>query len=94
MGISGVISAIIIGAIIGVLGRLVLPGRQSIPIWLTIIIGIIAAFIGTFLANALGVGNTRGLDVIEIVLQVVVAAVGVAIAAGSFGRGRGRRTGL
>ena len=91
MTVTGIISAIIVGAIIGLLGRLVLPGRQSIPIWLTILIGIIAAFIGTFLANALGVGNTRGLDVIEIVLQVVVAAVGVAIAAASFGRGRGRR---
>jgi hypothetical protein len=37
------------------------------------------------------VSRTRGVDVIEIVLQVVVAAVGVAIAAGSFGRGRSRR---
>ena len=91
MTMTGIISAIIVGAIIGLLGRLVVPGRQHIPIWLTILIGIIAAFIGTFLANALGVGNTRGLDVIEIVLQVVVAAVGVAIAAASFGRGRGRR---
>jgi uncharacterized membrane protein YeaQ/YmgE (transglycosylase-associated protein family) len=91
MGIGGIISAIIIGAIIGALGRLVVPGRQNIPIWLTIVIGIIAAFIGTFLASVLGVSRTRGVDVIEIVLQVVVAAVGVAIAAGSFGRGRSRR---
>jgi uncharacterized membrane protein YeaQ/YmgE (transglycosylase-associated protein family) len=91
MSIGGIISAIIVGAIIGALGRLVIPGRQNIPIWLTILIGIIAAFIGTFLANVLGVGSTRGLDVIEIVLQVVVAAAGVALAAGSFGRGRGRR---
>ena len=28
MQISGIITAIVIGAIIGVLGRLVLPGRQ------------------------------------------------------------------
>jgi uncharacterized membrane protein YeaQ/YmgE (transglycosylase-associated protein family) len=32
---SGIISAIIIGLIIGALGRLVVPGRQAIPIWLT-----------------------------------------------------------
>ena len=50
MTISGIISAIIIGLIIGALGRLVVPGRQSIPIWLTIIIGIVAAFVGTLLA--------------------------------------------
>ena len=49
------------GLIIGALGRLVLPGRQNIPIWLTILIGVVAAIIGTLLANALGVGDTSGI---------------------------------
>ena len=35
MTVTGIITAIIIGAIIGALGRLVVPGRQPIPIWLT-----------------------------------------------------------
>jgi uncharacterized membrane protein YeaQ/YmgE (transglycosylase-associated protein family) len=52
--VSGILSALIVGLIIGALGRLVLPGRQAIPIWLTILIGIIAAIIGTLIANALG----------------------------------------
>lgn len=34
--------------------------RQSIPIWLTILIGVVAAIVGTLLANAIGVGDTRG----------------------------------
>jgi uncharacterized membrane protein YeaQ/YmgE (transglycosylase-associated protein family) len=33
------------------------PGRQPIPIWLTIVIGIVAAFIGAFIAGALGYAN-------------------------------------
>jgi uncharacterized membrane protein YeaQ/YmgE (transglycosylase-associated protein family) len=41
-----IISAIVVGLIIGALGRLVLPGRQDMPIWLTILIGIVAALIG------------------------------------------------
>ena len=86
MEIGGIISAIIIGAIIGALGRLVLPGRQNIPIWLTIIIGIVAAFIGTFIANAFGVGDTKGFDWIELLFQIAAAAAGVAIAAGFTGR--------
>lgn len=88
MEITGIISAIIVGAIIGVLGRLVVPGRQNIKLWLTVVIGIVAALLGTFIANALGVGDTRGLDVIEIVIQVVLAAVGVALVAGTSGRSR------
>jgi uncharacterized membrane protein YeaQ/YmgE (transglycosylase-associated protein family) len=86
MTVSGIISAIIIGLIIGALGRLVVPGRQSIPIWLTIVIGIVAAFVGTLLAAAIGVANTSGIDWIEIIFQVALAAAGVYLVAGSYRR--------
>jgi uncharacterized membrane protein YeaQ/YmgE (transglycosylase-associated protein family) len=86
MTVTGIITAIIIGAIIGFLGRLVVPGKQNIPIWLTIVVGIIAAFIGTWIAGFFGVADTGGIDWIELVMQVVVAAIGVAIVAGAYGR--------
>jgi uncharacterized membrane protein YeaQ/YmgE (transglycosylase-associated protein family) len=88
--VSGIISAIIVGLIIGALGRLVVPGRQAIPIWLTIVIGIVAAFVGTLLATAIGVGSTRGIDWIELFIQVGLAAVGVYLVAGRYSPGRGR----
>ncbi|GAA1353999.1 GlsB/YeaQ/YmgE family stress response membrane protein [Saccharothrix algeriensis] len=88
MTVTGIISALIVGLIIGLLGRLVVPGKQRIPIWLTILIGVIAALIGTFLANALGVGDTNGIDWIEVFIQVALAAVGVSLAAGMYGRRR------
>ncbi|QQQ73697.1 GlsB/YeaQ/YmgE family stress response membrane protein [Saccharothrix sp. 6-C] len=88
MTVSGIVSALIVGLIIGALGRLVLPGKQSIPIWLTIVVGVVAAFIGTFLANALGVGDTRGIDWIEVIIQVALAAVGVSLVAGFYTRKR------
>jgi uncharacterized membrane protein YeaQ/YmgE (transglycosylase-associated protein family) len=88
MTVSGIISAIIVGAIIGALGRLVVPGRQNIAIWLTIVIGIVAAIVGSLLANALGVGSTRGIDWIELFIQIALAAAGVGLVAGSFGRRR------
>ena len=59
MTLAVILSAIVVGLMIGALGRLVLPGRQDIPIWLTILIGIVAALIGSFIAYALGVGETR-----------------------------------
>jgi uncharacterized membrane protein YeaQ/YmgE (transglycosylase-associated protein family) len=87
MTITGIISAIIVGLVIGALGRFVVPGRQPIPIWLTIVIGIIAAFIGGFIAAAFGYSNASGgIPWIQIILQVVVAAIGVAIAAGAYTR--------
>ena len=88
MHVSGIITAIIIGLVIGALGRLVVPGKQNIPIWLTILIGIVAAIIGTFIASALGVNDTKGIDWIELLIQVVLAAAGVAAVAGIYGRRR------
>jgi uncharacterized membrane protein YeaQ/YmgE (transglycosylase-associated protein family) len=84
--VSGIISALIVGLIIGALGRLVLPGRQAIPIWLTILIGIGAALLGTAIARAAGWADTNGVDWIEVFIQVVLAAVGVALVSGLYGR--------
>lgn len=88
MTIEGIIGALVIGLIIGALGRLVLPGKQDIPIWLTIVVGIVAALVGTAIVGPLR--DTDGVDWIELIVQVVLAAVGVALVASL--RGRGRRT--
>lgn len=80
MEIGGIISAIIIGLVIGALGRLVLPGRQNISIILTMLVGIVAALLGTALAGALGVAETAGVDWIELGIQVLLAAGGVSLA--------------
>ena len=86
MTVGGIISAIVVGAIIGALGRLVVPGKQNIPIWLTIVVGIVAALIGTFVARLLGVADTRGFDWIELIIQIVLAAGGVILAANLYAR--------
>lgn len=87
MTITGIFSAIIIGLIIGVLARAILPGRQRIPVWLTIVVGIVAAFLGTALARALGIPTeTSGVDWMELVVQLIVAVAGVALVSGAYGR--------
>lgn len=77
MEVTGFITALIIGLIIGALGRLVVPGKQNIPIWLTLVIGVVAALVGTLLAGAIGVDDTPGIDWIELALQIGLAALGV-----------------
>ncbi|QKG22597.1 GlsB/YeaQ/YmgE family stress response membrane protein [Actinomadura verrucosospora] len=89
MSITGIITAIVIGAIIGGLGRLLLPGRQPIGIFMTVLIGIVAALIGTAIAQKTGVATTRGVDWIELVFQVGLAVIGVAAVA-AWRRNRGR----
>jgi uncharacterized membrane protein YeaQ/YmgE (transglycosylase-associated protein family) len=85
--VTGIIMALVVGLIIGALGRLVVPGRQNIPIWLTMLIGVGAALLGTVLARAMGV-DTDGFSFVELLVQVVLAAIGVALVVGIAGRGR------
>ncbi|MEV7229122.1 MULTISPECIES: GlsB/YeaQ/YmgE family stress response membrane protein [Polymorphospora] len=86
MEITGIITALIIGAVVGALGRLVLPGRQRISFLLTIAVGIVAALLGTLLATVMGVAETRGIDWIELFIQIALAAIGVGIVSAAVGR--------
>jgi uncharacterized membrane protein YeaQ/YmgE (transglycosylase-associated protein family) len=87
MEISGFFTALVIGLIIGALGRLVLPGRQRIGLWLTLLVGIVAALLGTFVAGLLDVADTAGVDWIELAIQIAFAAGGIV----GLERLRGRR---
>ncbi|MFJ2605570.1 GlsB/YeaQ/YmgE family stress response membrane protein [Streptomyces sp. NPDC087425] len=86
MEITGIVSAIVIGVVIGVLGRLVVPGRQHIGVLLTIVVGIVAALIGGAIAAAFGVADTQGVDWIEWLIQIGVAALGIAALDRAVGR--------
>ena len=81
MTIGGVFTAIIFGAIIGAIGRLLVPGKQNMPIWLTVAVGIVAAFVGTWLARGVFGWNTKGFNFGETLMQIVVAVVAVLLVA-------------
>ena len=83
-----IIGLIIAGAIIGALARLVMPGKQSINILVTIILGILGVLVGYYLAAALGVDATSGVDWIRWIISIIVAAVFIAIYIAVTGRSR------
>lgn len=86
------IGTIIFGAIIGLLGKFVAPGdKDNVPIWLTIILGIIGALLGYWIWGLISnEGNTSGIDWIRWIISIVVAAVLVMIASTVMGRNTGR----
>ncbi len=81
-----VIGAIFIGAVIGGLARLILPGKQKMGIGATIAIGFVAALFGGLVAGWLGVGSTAGIDWIKLAIQVGFAVIGVGFYSGWFFR--------
>ncbi|WP_418960852.1 GlsB/YeaQ/YmgE family stress response membrane protein [Streptomyces tritici] len=78
MEISGILSALVIGTVVGVLGRWLLPGRQHIGVLWTIVVGIAAALVGTAIARSAGLADTNGVDWVEWLIQILLAALGVA----------------
>lgn len=71
-----IISTIVVGAILGVIARLIKPGHQSIGWLWTILLGIAGAFVGSFLAELFfGAGRTAGIDWIRWVLMIVMSVV-------------------
>jgi uncharacterized membrane protein YeaQ/YmgE (transglycosylase-associated protein family) len=90
MTITGIVSAILVGLIVGGLGRLLVPGRQHIPLWLTLVIGVVAALLGTTVVRLAGV-DADGFSTVELIAQVTLAAFGVALAAATTHRRTGAR---
>ncbi len=76
-----IIWIVIVGAVLGIIAKMLLPGKQAIPLWLTVICGMLGALLGNFLATVIGVNNTSGIDWIRHFLQLVGALI--VVAAGS-----------
>ncbi|MEP9393494.1 MULTISPECIES: GlsB/YeaQ/YmgE family stress response membrane protein [Gordonia] len=75
-----IISAIVVGAIIGALARLVMPGKQAIGVIMTIVLGIAGSLIGSWICYSLfGYSNDNGgWKVIPFIVGIAVAAALIA----------------
>ncbi|MFF5201325.1 GlsB/YeaQ/YmgE family stress response membrane protein [Micromonospora parva] len=87
MLVYGYLGAVLIGALVGLLGRLILPGRQRIGVVATFVIGVGSAVLGTVVAKALHVDDEASVrvwvlrwDWIVLAIQVGVAVIAVALA--------------
>ncbi|MFD7710061.1 GlsB/YeaQ/YmgE family stress response membrane protein [Streptomyces sp. NPDC059785] len=67
--------AIIVGFVLGLLAKAIIPGKQHSPLWLTTIFGIIGGIVGNAIARAVGIDATPGIDWGRHVLQLVAAVV-------------------
>jgi uncharacterized membrane protein YeaQ/YmgE (transglycosylase-associated protein family) len=83
--------AIIVGFVLGLIAKAIIPGKQHIPLWLTTILGILGAIGGNAIARAAGVDATAGIDWWRHVFQVVVAVALVAIGDRVYMMARGDR---
>lgn len=77
-----ILGLILIGIVIGIIARLVMPGRQRIGALVTVLLGIAGAVIGGTIASELGEGDIYELNFIGTVIGILAAILLIAIAEG------------
>jgi uncharacterized membrane protein YeaQ/YmgE (transglycosylase-associated protein family) len=89
--IGTIVGAIFIGLIVGALARLILPGRQNIGMIMTILLGAIGSFVGSWITYRLiSTANQGKFELTAFLVGIIVAVILIAIYVGITGR-RGAR---
>jgi uncharacterized membrane protein YeaQ/YmgE (transglycosylase-associated protein family) len=70
----GILVWVVLGLVVGIIAKLIMPGKDPGGFIITIILGIAGAFVGGFIATRLGFGSVTGFD-----LRSLLIAVGGAI---------------
>ena len=85
--IGTIISAVVVGAIIGALARVVMPGRQGMGMLMTVVLGIVGSFLGSWITAQFGYANANGgFAVLPFIVGVGVAALLIALYVGVAGK--------
>ncbi|BDX34796.1 transglycosylase [Mycobacterium antarcticum] len=85
--IATILGAIVVGLIVGGLARLVMPGKQNIGVLVTIVLGALGSFLGTWVSYKLGYSNQNGgFKIIPFLVGVIFAVVLIAGYLGIVGR--------
>jgi uncharacterized membrane protein YeaQ/YmgE (transglycosylase-associated protein family) len=92
--IGSIILAVVVGALIGLIARLLMPGKQDIGMIMTIVLGALGGLIGSWVASKFGYHNSNG-GIAWVPFFIGIGAAIVLIAIWETVRGRrARRTGL
>jgi uncharacterized membrane protein YeaQ/YmgE (transglycosylase-associated protein family) len=75
-----IIGFLLFGLFVGLVARLILPGRQKIGLRMTLLLGVIGSLIGGVIANALRTGDFFELNVIGSVAAIAASVVLLAVA--------------
>lgn len=85
--IGTIIGAVVVGLIVGALARLIMPGMQNIGVIMTVLLGALGSFLGTWVSYKLGYSNQNGgFKIIPFLVGIIIATVLIAVYVGITGR--------
>ncbi len=70
-----VIGFVVFGLIVGMVARLVVPGRQHLSLVMTLVLGLIGSVVGGVIANALGTGDIFELNILGSIVAIAAAVL-------------------
>ncbi|MEU5870929.1 GlsB/YeaQ/YmgE family stress response membrane protein [Glycomyces sp. NPDC047369] len=74
------IGFIVAGLVIGALARLIKPGKQSLGIIATLVLGLVGSVIGGTIANLLGTGDIWELNILGFIVAVIASVLLIGVA--------------
>ena len=69
----GILSWIVLGLVVGVLAKWIMPGPDSSGIVMTIVLGVAGAFVGGWIGTQLGIGSVNGFNLGSLAIAVAGA---------------------
>ncbi len=66
----GILSWILFGLLAGIVAKVIMPGRDPGGFIITILLGVVGAFLGGFIAAQLGLGSVQGFDIRSFIIAV------------------------
>ncbi|KAB1139724.1 GlsB/YeaQ/YmgE family stress response membrane protein [Streptomyces luteolifulvus] len=87
--------AIVVGFVLGLIAKAILPGKQHSPLWLTTIFGMLGAVAGNAMARGFGVEETPGIDwsrhIFQLISALVIVAAGDSLYMAAWGNRKAQR---
>lgn len=66
----GILSWLILGLVVGIIAKFIMPGKDPGGFVITIILGIAGAFVGGFIGSRIGFGTVSGFDIRSLMIAV------------------------
>jgi len=75
----GILTWILLGLVVGVLAKWIMPGKDPGGFIITILLGVAGAFVGGYVGTAMGIGAVSGFDLMSLLLATAGAVALLAI---------------
>ena len=73
------IGFVVFGLVVGVLARIVVPGKQELSLLTTVLLGLLGSVVGGLVANAIGTGDLMELNVVGAIVAILASVVLIVI---------------